>query len=228
MAQRLLPSSVVSSTTSWSAVASSGSPTVIQVLDEYPISITDYARGTLIPYTSTETITLALASGTDPGVDTGFSLVISPGAYATSAGVVVTCTPVLKQSTTTIWTGSAFFVDTSTVPGASFDENVTVAVPEADAANISNFGTLRWELTFAVGLGTGGSWQPQLGGVYLELPDAGFVHLDIDTTSGDLKTVAAVSGNYLTLGPAGSFTRVTGTETTGALYLDGSEIKVHA
>lgn len=228
MSQKLVPASVVSSTTTWTAVASYGGATVIGVLDETPISIDDYARGTVISFLLTETITFALTAGLDPGVDTGFSLVISPGAYATNAGTAITVTPVLKQSSTTIWTGDAFFVGTSTVPGSGFEENVTVSIPNTDIANITDFTLLRWELTFAIGQGLFGSYQPQLGGIYLELPDAGYVHLDIDTTSGDLKTVAATSGNYLIVGPAGSLTRVTGVETTGALYMDGSDIKVHA
>ena len=58
----------------------------------------------------------------------------------------------------------------------------------------------------------------------LRIPDAGFLHLDVDLTNGGLKEVAAASGNYLII-DGGGYQRVAGIEVAGggALKLNASK-----
>jgi hypothetical protein len=63
------------------------------------------------------------------------------------------------------------------------------------------------------------------GYTYLAIPE-GFPHLDMDTATGALLVVQAESGHYLTLDANGAMVRQSGTEATGALYLENGEVKV--
>lgn len=229
MAQRAYPIAVDSSTTAWTAVASYGGATVPGVVDESPFSGADYARGTVLSYlVLTEAITFDLSEITDPTVDTGFSFNLMASFLETGASKLVEVVPKLYEDASLIWTGDAEFIPGNSY-GGFFDGSLSWDIPNTDIAGISDFSILKGRVEFTMSLlGVGGSWQPQVAGLYVGAPDAGFDHLDIAPNSRGFLTVGNASGHYLVRGPGRSWTRVAGVESTGALYLDSGVVKEHA
>jgi len=101
-------------------------------------------------------LTVGLAPGTDPLVDTGFTVYIRARRTGTDAELAVT----LRQGATLIKTGTVTI-------GASFSD-LSIALSSGEASAITNFSTLRIQLDSGGG-DIGG--QTYVSEVWLELPD---------------------------------------------------------
>lgn len=129
-------------------------------------------------------LTVGLASGTDPLVDTGFTVYIRARRTGTDAELAVT----LRQGATLIKTGTVTI-------GASFSD-LSIALSSGEASAITNFSTLRIQLDSGGG-DIGG--QTYVSEVWLELPDlssGGFTLSDVSLGSLDVFMLDKPSGSY--------------------------------
>lgn len=124
-------------------------------------------------------LTVALASGTDPGVDTGFTIYAKARRTGTDASLNVS----LLQGGTNIKTGTV-------TTGASFSD-LSVALSAGEASAITDFTTLRIRLSGGGGDISGETWVSD---VWLELPDAPTPTLATDGVTGFMQARPTMPG----------------------------------